>query len=57
MKFANDNQSEDVAATPKEYENYLKAIIHNDTTYLLQIIHQNTPETFRQYAKDIITKK
>ena len=55
MKFTNDDQSEDIAVIPKEYENYLKAIIHNNTTYLLQLIHQDTPKFFHQYVKDIIT--
>ena len=55
MKFTNDDQSEDAAAIPKEYENYFKAIIHNNNTYLLELIHQDTPEIFHQYVKDIIT--
>ena len=46
MKFTNDDQSEDIGVIPKEYENYLKAIIHNNTTYLLQLIHQDTPKVF-----------
>ena len=55
VKFTNDDQSEDVAAIPKEYENYLNAIIHNNITYLLQLIHHDTPKIFHQYVKDIIT--
>ena len=57
VKFTNDDQSEDVPAIPKEYENYLQAIIHKNTTYLLQLIHRDTPKIFHQYAKDIITTK
>ena len=55
VKFTNDDQSEHVAAIPKEYENYLKAIIRNNITYLLQLVHQDTPKIFHQNVKDIIT--
>ena len=55
MKFTNDDQSENVAAIPKDYENYLKAIIRNTTTYLLQLIHRDSPKKFHQYVKDVIT--
>ena len=46
VKFANDNQSEDVVTIPKQYENYLKEIAQNNITYLLQLIHRDTPKCF-----------
>ena len=52
VKFANDDHSEDSIFT--EYENFLKALLHNNISYLLELVNKTNPDIFQQFVKDVV---
>ena len=52
VKFTNDDHSEDSIFT--EYENFLKALLHNNISYLLELVNKTNPDIFQQLVKDVV---
>lgn len=52
VKFTNDDHSEDSIFT--EYENFLKALLHNNISYLLELVNKTNPDIFQQFVKDVV---
>ena len=40
-------------AISTEYENFLKALLHNNS-YLLELVRKTNPDVFQQFVKDVI---
>ena len=54
VRFTNDDHSEDVVAIFTEYENFLKALLHNNISYLLELVGKTNPDVFQQFVKDVV---
>ena len=52
VKFTNDDHSEDSIST--EYENFLKPLLHNNISYLLELVNKTNPDIFQQFVKDVV---
>ena len=43
-----------MVAMSTEYENFLKAILHNNISYLLELVWKTNPDVFQQFFKDSV---
>ena len=54
VKFTNDDHSEDLVAISTEYENFLKAPLHNNVSYLLELVRKTNPDVFSSLSKMLL---
>ena len=41
-------------AISTEHENFLKALLHNNISYLLELVRKTDPDVFQQFVKDVV---